>query len=191
MTDEELIYSDPTTGLRKRWIRTWVKVAVVMLLGVVVSFIVVSCRVRSLVNRAAKTPGATRAVMNRLCGVLSMYRAVTGDYPTQTQGLRALVAKPTAPPIPIRWSRQIDVLPVDPWGRPYVYRIPSASPGLAYDLLSLGPDGVRSADDIVSMSRSQAIRTPKVFPVSNDRPENSLKFPTSVTLKPADPGLRP
>ena len=30
--------------------------------------------------------------------------------------------------------------PVDPWGRPYVYRYPSSRPGRDFDLCSLGPN---------------------------------------------------
>jgi general secretion pathway protein G len=29
----------------------------------------------------------------------------------------------------------------DPWGRPYVYHVPSRRRGAAYDLYTLGPDG--------------------------------------------------
>jgi oligopeptide/dipeptide ABC transporter ATP-binding protein len=36
---------------------------------------------------------------------------------------------------------------IDPWGRPFVYR-PPTSPGASFELRSLGPDGVPSADDL-------------------------------------------
>jgi general secretion pathway protein G len=40
----------------------------------------------------------------------------------------------------------VSFLPQDPWGRPYQYR----APGMAYawELFSLGPDGVESRDDL-------------------------------------------
>ncbi|MDR0717897.1 MAG: type II secretion system protein GspG [Azoarcus sp.] len=45
-------------------------------------------------------------------------------------------------------SGQIPFLPQDPWGRPYQYRNPGKE--YAYELFSLGPDGVESKDDIIA-----------------------------------------
>ncbi|MDR2261183.1 MAG: type II secretion system protein GspG [Azoarcus sp.] len=45
-------------------------------------------------------------------------------------------------------SGQIPVLPQDPWGRPYQYRNPGKE--YAYELFSLGPDGVESKDDVIA-----------------------------------------
>ena len=76
---------------------------------------------------------------------LDFYRLDVGRYPTQEEGLNALVA---APPNQPRWngpylkSRQ---MPADPWGRAYVYRVPSRL-GQAYDLLSLGADGLEGGE---------------------------------------------
>jgi len=39
-------------------------------------------------------------------------------------------------------------LPLDPWGRTYQYRCPGWMNPKGYDVWSLGPDGVVSADDI-------------------------------------------
>lgn len=39
-------------------------------------------------------------------------------------------------------------LPGDPWLLLYVYEIPGTRSGKAYDFYSLGPDGIRSADDV-------------------------------------------
>jgi general secretion pathway protein G len=38
-------------------------------------------------------------------------------------------------------------LPVDPWGNAYVYHFPGKHPPIAYDLLSVGPDGKEGTDD--------------------------------------------
>lgn len=57
--------------------------------------------------------------------------------PSTGEGLEALVRKGT-----------ISHVPADPWGRAYVYRNPGKLRG--FDLLSLGPDGVESADDLVA-----------------------------------------
>ncbi|MDR1423614.1 MAG: type II secretion system protein GspG [Azoarcus sp.] len=43
---------------------------------------------------------------------------------------------------------EIPFLPLDPWGRPYQYRNPGQA--YAYELFSLGPDGVESKDDVIA-----------------------------------------
>lgn len=75
---------------------------------------------------------------------LDAYRLDNGDYPTTEQGLAALVAPPTLAPVPPRWRGpylQKTVVPLDPWGRPYVYRFPGVQRTWSYDLSSLGRDG--------------------------------------------------
>lgn len=42
----------------------------------------------------------------------------------------------------------ISYVPLDPWGRAYVYRNPGKKRG--FDLFSLGPDGEESTDDLVA-----------------------------------------
>jgi len=80
---------------------------------------------------------------------LKIYRQLNGFYPTNEQSLEALVTKPTSSPIPQHWLQLVfhDSL-IDSWGRPIVYRSPAPNGIDAYDLFSLGPDGVGSADDI-------------------------------------------
>jgi general secretion pathway protein G len=70
---------------------------------------------------------------------LKMYRLDNGDYPTQEQGLKALVEKPSTPPIPSAWSPEgyLPEMPVDPWGHPYSY---TPVPG-GFALKSFGKDG--------------------------------------------------
>jgi general secretion pathway protein G len=42
----------------------------------------------------------------------------------------------------------MEEVPKDPWGRTYEYRQPAERSGKAYDVFSLGKDGVESPDDI-------------------------------------------
>src|SRR5205085_7349823 len=79
--------------------------------------------------------------IERLAGVLDIYKLDVGTYPSTDQGLQALITKPSGV---TRWNGPYlkgEKLPEDPWGRPYVYRSPSQRPGHEYDLLSLGPTG--------------------------------------------------
>jgi len=79
-----------------------------------------------------------RAQIDALEKAIDQYRLDTGRFPTQEQGLAVLVAKPDNEP---KWAGPYlrrDV-PLDPWGRPYIYRVPGQKGD--YDLLSFGKDG--------------------------------------------------
>ena len=71
---------------------------------------------------------------------LKMYRLDNGDYPTTAQGLKALNERTGVPPVPSTFPAEgyLAEVPVDPWGRPYVYAAPA--PG-GFALHSLGKDG--------------------------------------------------
>jgi len=67
--------------------------------------------------------------------------------PTTEQGIQALVTKPSGEGLG-NWKPLFEELPLDPWGRPYIYRNPGRNNLQGFDLFSLGPDGVESDDDI-------------------------------------------
>jgi general secretion pathway protein G len=78
------------------------------------------------------------AQIQALGKALDQYRLETGHYPTTEQGLAALYRRPASEP---KWDGpylEKDV-PLDPWGKPYVYRSPGERSD--YDLLSYGKDG--------------------------------------------------
>jgi general secretion pathway protein G len=70
---------------------------------------------------------------------LDQYRLDTGHYPTSEEGLNALMQKPTNE---TKWDGPYlkKVVPADPWGNPYIYKLPGEH--AEYDLISLGKDGV-------------------------------------------------
>ena len=79
--------------------------------------------------------------IERLAGVLDIYKLDVGTYPSTEQGLQALITRPTGAS---HWNGPYlkgEKVPEDPWGRPFVYRSPSQRPAHEYDLLSLGPTG--------------------------------------------------
>ena len=80
--------------------------------------------------------------LRTISSALKMYRLDNGDYPTGPQGLSALSAKPSAPPVPANWSPSgyLDQVPSDPWGRAYLYTVPGPD-GAAFELKTLGKDG--------------------------------------------------
>jgi general secretion pathway protein G len=79
--------------------------------------------------------------IERLSSVLDIYKLDIGTYPTTEQGLQALMVRPEGVE---HWSGPYlkgDKVPEDPWGHPFLYRLPSQRPGHDYDLYSLGPTG--------------------------------------------------
>jgi general secretion pathway protein G len=70
---------------------------------------------------------------------LATYRLDVGTFPTTEEGLAALVAKPAAAAAKWNGPYLSKAVPQDPWGRPYIYRVPGRKGD--YDLLSHGKDG--------------------------------------------------
>jgi general secretion pathway protein G len=105
---------------------------VLAILGLIVAL--VTPQVLKYLARA-KTDAAHIQIEN-LAGALDLYKLDMQRYPTQSEGLQALVE---APSDPTGWNgpylKQKKV-PLDPWGRPYNYRIPGEHG--EYDLYTLG-----------------------------------------------------
>ena len=82
--------------------------------------------------------------IERIGGILDLYRLDIGRYPRTDEGLGALVE---APPDSERWNgpyvKKANSL-IDPWGRPYEYFSPGDHG--EYDLFTLGADGVDGGD---------------------------------------------
>ena len=106
-----------------------------------------------LVGRSeeARMGVAKTDIRANIATALKLYELDNGRFPTTEQGLQGLMSKPTSPPVPDNWKGPyIEQEPLDPWKRPYVYRYPGAHPPRDYDLLSVGPDGTESKDDITN-----------------------------------------
>lgn len=95
---------------------------VVVILGVLAAFIVPQILSRP---DEAKMIKAQQDVI-RIESALDMYKLDNGTYPTQAQGLQALVKQPSTPPVPRNYnsSGYLRRLPADPWGNDYQYRNP-------------------------------------------------------------------
>jgi general secretion pathway protein G len=73
---------------------------------------------------------------------LTQYEADNGNFPSTAQGLEALVKKPDGDPIPANYNEKgyMQKVPMDPWGKPYVYTCPGTH-GSDYEIMSYGADG--------------------------------------------------
>jgi general secretion pathway protein G len=69
---------------------------------------------------------------------LDTFRLDVGRYPLADEGLSALLDKPASAN---RWNGPYlkKAVPNDPWGNPYLYRVPGAKGD--YDIVSYGKDG--------------------------------------------------
>lgn len=88
--------------------------------------------------------GTAKAQIEGFGRALDNYRLDTGHYPSSTTGLNALVNRPASAP---KWNGPYlqKAVPLDPWGKAYVYRSPSVN-GQDFDLLSYGKDGRPGGD---------------------------------------------
>ena len=114
---------------------------VILIIGLLTA--VVAPRFLGQVSKSEIT--AARAQLDALDKALQSYRIDSGRFPSTSQGLRALVARPADEP---RWRGpylQGDV-PLDPWGVPYQYRTPGNA-GRDYDLSSFGRDRAPGGSD--------------------------------------------
>jgi len=102
-----------------------------------------------------KEPGrartaAARAQLKVFGTALQLYRMDNGRFPTQAQGLAALVERPALAPIPpaFRTEGYLESrnLPADPWGNPYVYLVPGTD-GSPYEIITYGADGEPGGED--------------------------------------------
>lgn len=97
---------------------------------------------------ASKT---AKAQIDALEKSLDQYRLDNGSYPTTEQGLASLNDRPANAP---KWQGPYlkKALPMDPWGKPYIYKAPGDHG--EFDLLSYGkdaqPGGSGEDEDIVN-----------------------------------------
>lgn len=86
---------------------------------------------------------AAKAQLELFGLALDQYRLDNDYYPSTAQGLEALRTQPTGDPEARNWRGPYlkKPVPLDPWGRPYLYKSPGDSSKTGYDLLTLGRDG--------------------------------------------------
>jgi len=107
---------------------------VLVILGLLSAF--VAPQVLNYLGRA-KTDAASAQIQN-IASILDLYRLDTGRYPSEEEGLSALLEPP---PDATTWNgpyvRREDAL-TDPWGEMYRYRFPGEHGD--FDLYTLGAD---------------------------------------------------
>lgn len=117
------------------------------LIEVMVVVVILGILAALVVPRVLDRPDEARAMAARqdiatIEQSLRLFRLDNGRYPTQAEGLQALVTRPTS--VGPAWRQYLDRLPTDPWGRPYGYLNPGARGEV--DVFSLGADGTAGGD---------------------------------------------
>ena len=127
-----------------------------MLVVIVVIAILASLVAPNIFQHVGAAKSATaKAQIEMLGAALDAYRLDNGTYPTTQQGLDALWQRPAVDP-PANWRAPYlrKPVPLDPWGRPYMYQFPGQQSRQGYDLVSFGADGKPGGEgedaDIVS-----------------------------------------
>ena len=72
---------------------------------------------------------------------IELFRLDNNRYPTIAEGLQGLANPPSGLPY-------IEEVPKDPWGNEYIYIYPGQRNTSKFDIVSRGPDGIESDDDI-------------------------------------------
>ncbi|WP_321962348.1 type II secretion system major pseudopilin GspG [Paraburkholderia sp. J7] len=126
-----------TQQSRSRRGTTLIRIAVAVTLPVLLTVLFVSktmTRPEEARHTLAKQDIAT------IMQALDSYRRDNGRYPTQAQGLRALIEKSNTNPTPGVWKEggYLARLPDDPWGNPYQYLNPGVHGEI--DVFSYGQD---------------------------------------------------
>jgi general secretion pathway protein G len=130
--------------MRNLWVRTrrdcgftLIELVVVMvIISILAGALVVSIKNRTRQAQRARALQDIKTIET----AVDLYAADNGSPPTAQQGLQALKAKPTAPPIPNNWNGYIKKALIDPWGQPYIYRYPGQINPSGYDIVSYGED---------------------------------------------------
>jgi general secretion pathway protein G len=117
---------------------------VVIIIGLLASVVVLN--ILPNVDKA-KVTKAKEDIQSLELGLKEFYLD-NSKYPTNEQGLAALVTQPTDPTIK-NWKvgGYVERVSKDPWGNEYQYVFPGTH-GKAYDICSLGADGQPGGDGI-------------------------------------------
>ena len=90
---------------------------------------------------------AARIQIESFSAALDLYYLDNGTYPTGSEGLTALVQRPPSAPA---WNGpylRTAAVPEDPWGHPYVYKVPGEQ--APYEIDSYGAGAVGDSQNMI------------------------------------------
>jgi len=120
---------------------------VLVILGILAAIVVPKFAGRG--EQARQTAAKTQ--IGIFSTVLSAFEVDNGYYPRGKDGLQALLVKPSDAN---NWSgpylEEKGGIPLDPWGRPYIYVCPGKHNVNSYDISSAGFDGKEGTEDDIT-----------------------------------------
>ena len=105
-----------------------------------------------------------KTLVDQAASAVEMYELDMKQWPSEDEGLRALVTRPTDDRLAEMWSGPYlrdGVIPVDPWGNELRYaRLTATGDGIGprFHVFSYGPDGQEGTDDDISSAPAAARR---------------------------------
>jgi general secretion pathway protein G len=109
---------------------------VIAILGLIASVVVVA-----VMNNFERAKANTAKLkIGEIHKALDLYKIEVGDYPSQSEGLRALTSPPNGPPY-------MKDTPKDPWSQEFVYFNPARNGGNGIEIISKGADKQEGTDD--------------------------------------------
>ncbi len=116
---------------------------VLVIMGLLISVVAPTVLNRADEARVQKAQADFKAIETSL----KIYRLDNYVYPTTEQGLEALVEVSTLDPEPRNFKKggYLEELPIDPWGRPYLYLSPGEHKEV--DIYTLGADGLSGGEE--------------------------------------------
>ena len=111
---------------------------VLVIMGLLISIVAPTVLNRADEARIQKAQADFKAIET----ALKIYRLDNYVYPSSEQGLEALVSPSTIDPEPRNFKEggYLAEVPLDPWGRPYLYLSPGENGEV--DIYTLGADGL-------------------------------------------------
>lgn len=142
----------PQRRCHRRWDHRAPRQAAFTLIEILVVIAVIAILASLVAPNVFQHVGTARSTTARsqvemLATALDAYRLDVGHYPNTVQGLAALTAAPGDEAAGLwRGPYLRRAVPLDPWGKPYLYRYPGDTNPNGFDLLSYGADGQAGGD---------------------------------------------
>ncbi|WOJ94913.1 type II secretion system major pseudopilin GspG [Congregibacter variabilis] len=133
-----------TAGMARQSGFSLVEILVVLvIMGLLISIVAPTVLNRADDARIQKAQADFKAIET----ALKIYRLDNYVYPTTEQGLEALVSASSIDPVPRNFKDggYLAELPLDPWGRPYLYLSPGENGEI--DIYTLGADGLSGGEN--------------------------------------------
>ncbi|MFP6897251.1 MAG: type II secretion system major pseudopilin GspG [Roseibacillus sp.] len=134
---------------RSRGVRAFTLLEMVIVLGIIALILATAIGLSGGFMGLGRIT-STEGKLQRISGALMSYRTLAGHYPSESQGLQALVERPTSAPEPRRWEKFFDEVPKDAWDREFIYKYPGTKDPNRPEVISKGKDEENSSDDISS-----------------------------------------